>query len=66
MLEDIDQNPEPWLADQERMIQIYAPYLLALSREIDVESPAGADPLPLASLHSSWRTRAESWHQFPP
>lgn len=55
MLEDIDQNPEPWLADQERMIHIYGPYLLVLSREIDV------NPLPvpifslLASLDSSWR-----------
>jgi hypothetical protein len=33
MLEDIDQNPEPWLADQDRMIHIYALYLLALFRE---------------------------------
>lgn len=35
MLEDIDQNPEPWLADPGRMIHIYALYLLALFREID-------------------------------
>lgn len=35
MLEDIDQNPEPWLADLGRMIHIYALYLLALFREID-------------------------------
>jgi hypothetical protein len=33
MLEDIDRDPEPWLADQERMIHIYALYLLALFRE---------------------------------
>jgi hypothetical protein len=33
MLEDIDRDPEPWLVDQERMIHIYALYLLALFRE---------------------------------
>ena len=33
-LEDIDQNPEPWLADDGRMIHIYALYGLALFREI--------------------------------
>jgi Protein of unknown function (DUF1186) len=32
-LEDIDRNPEPWLADQGRMIHIHALYLLALFRE---------------------------------
>jgi len=33
MLKDIDRNPEPWAADQERMIHIYALYLLAFFRE---------------------------------
>ncbi|PYV69732.1 MAG: hypothetical protein DMG97_21175 [Acidobacteria bacterium] len=33
MLEDIDRNPESWLADNDRMIHIYALYLLALFRE---------------------------------
>jgi hypothetical protein len=33
ILEDIDRNPEPWLADGGRMIPIYALYLLALFRE---------------------------------
>jgi hypothetical protein len=33
MLEDIDRNPEPWLAANDRMIHIYALYLLALFRE---------------------------------
>ena len=33
MLEDIDRNPDPWTADQERMVHIYAMYLLALFRE---------------------------------
>lgn len=32
-LEDIDRNPAPWLEDQERMVHIYALYLLALFRE---------------------------------
>jgi uncharacterized protein DUF1186/SEC-C motif-containing protein len=33
VLEDIDRNPEPWLADHGRMIHIYALYLLAFFRE---------------------------------
>lgn len=33
ILEDIDKNPEPWLADDQRMIHIYALYALALFRE---------------------------------
>jgi hypothetical protein len=33
ILEDIDRDPEPWLADDGRMIHIYALYLLALFRE---------------------------------
>jgi hypothetical protein len=33
ILEDIDRNPEPWLAEDGRMIHIYALYLLALFRE---------------------------------
>lgn len=33
MLEDIERDPEPWLADDDRMIHIYALYLLALFRE---------------------------------
>jgi hypothetical protein len=33
ILEDIDRNPEPWLADDKRMIHVYALYLLALFRE---------------------------------
>jgi hypothetical protein len=33
ILEDVDRNPEPWLADHDRMIHIYAMYLLALFRE---------------------------------
>jgi hypothetical protein len=33
ILEDIVQNPEPWLADESRMDHIYALYLLALFRE---------------------------------
>jgi hypothetical protein len=33
VLEDIDRNPEPWLANDERMVHIYALYLLALFRE---------------------------------
>ena len=33
ILEDIDKNPEPWLADDGRMIHIYALYGLALFRE---------------------------------
>jgi len=33
MLEDIDRNPEPWLTANDRMIHIYALYLLALFRE---------------------------------
>lgn len=33
IVEDIDTNPEPWLADDGRMIHIYALYLLALFRE---------------------------------
>jgi Protein of unknown function (DUF1186)/SEC-C motif len=32
-LEEVAVNPEPWLADQERMGHIYALYLLALFRE---------------------------------
>jgi hypothetical protein len=32
-LEDIDRDPEPWLADQDRMAHIYAIYLLAIFRE---------------------------------
>src|SRR3989442_585508 len=32
-LEEIDRNPEPCLADDGRMIHIYALYLLALFRE---------------------------------
>lgn len=34
VLEDIDRNPEPWLADHGHMIHIYALYLLALFREV--------------------------------
>jgi len=33
MLEDIDRNPESWLADNDWMVHIYALYLLALFRE---------------------------------
>lgn len=33
MLEEIDRNPEPWVADPGRMVHIYALYLLALFRE---------------------------------
>lgn len=33
MLEQIDTNPEPWVADQQRMDHIYALYLLALFQE---------------------------------
>ena len=33
-LEDIDRNPEPWLADEDRMVHVYALYLLALFREV--------------------------------
>jgi hypothetical protein len=33
ILEDVDSNPEPWLADDGRMIHIYALYLLALFQE---------------------------------
>jgi len=33
ILEDLDRNPEPWLADDGRMIHIYALYGLALFRE---------------------------------
>ena len=32
-LEAIDNDPEPWLADQRRMVHIHAMYLLALFRE---------------------------------
>ena len=32
-LEAIDSDPEPWLADQRRMVHIHAMYLLALFRE---------------------------------
>ena len=35
-LEDIDRNPEPWLTDEDRMVHVYALYLLALFREIRV------------------------------
>ncbi len=34
ILEDIDKNPGPWLADEQRMIHIYALYGLALFREV--------------------------------
>jgi len=33
VLEDVDNNPEKWRADQSRMIHIHAMYLLALFRE---------------------------------
>lgn len=33
ILEDIDRDPEPWLADQAGMLHIWAFYLLALFRE---------------------------------
>jgi hypothetical protein len=33
ILEDINHHPEPWLADQRRMVHIYAMYLLVLFRE---------------------------------
>jgi Protein of unknown function (DUF1186)/SEC-C motif len=33
ILEDIDRDPEPWLADEEGMLHIWALYLLALFRE---------------------------------
>jgi hypothetical protein len=33
ILEDIDRDPEPWLADAEAMLHIWAFYLLALFRE---------------------------------
>lgn len=33
ILEDIDKDPEPWLAEEQRMIHIYALYALALFRE---------------------------------
>jgi hypothetical protein len=33
ILEDIDRNPGPWLADDKRMIHVHAMYLLALFRE---------------------------------
>lgn len=39
MLEDIDGNPEPWLAANGRMIHIYALYLLALFRETRAYPP---------------------------
>lgn len=34
ILEDIDNDPESWLADDDRMIHIYAMYFLALFREV--------------------------------
>jgi len=33
ILEDIDRDPEPWLADEESMLHIWVLYLLALFRE---------------------------------
>ena len=33
-LEDIDRNPELWLVDEDRMVHVYALYLLALFREV--------------------------------
>jgi hypothetical protein len=33
ILENVDRNPESWLADEGRMVHIYAMYLLALFRE---------------------------------
>jgi hypothetical protein len=33
ILEDVDRNPDQWAADQERMIHVFAMYLLALFRE---------------------------------
>ncbi len=38
-LEDIDRDPERWLADQGRMVHIYALYLLALFRETRAYPP---------------------------
>jgi hypothetical protein len=33
ILENIDHDPEPWLVDDNRMVHVYAMYLLALFRE---------------------------------
>ena len=33
ILEEVDRDPEPWLANDERMVHIFAMYLLALFRE---------------------------------
>jgi hypothetical protein len=33
ILDDINKNPDPWAADEGRMVHIYAMYLLALFRE---------------------------------
>jgi hypothetical protein len=35
ILKDIDRNPEPWRMDGDRMVHVYAMYLLALFRETD-------------------------------
>jgi Protein of unknown function (DUF1186) len=61
MLEDIDRDPEPWLADQERMIHIYALYLLALFREtraysllVRIFSRPGEFPFELVGDVTTW------------
>ena len=55
MLEDIDRNPESWLTANDRMIHIYALYLLALFREtraypliVRIFSRSGEFPFELA------------------
>lgn len=55
ILENIDRNPEPWLADSPGMVHIYALYLLALFREtraypllVRIFSRSGEFPFELA------------------
>jgi len=55
VLEDIDRHPEPWLADDSRMIHVCAMYLLALFREtraypllVRIFSRSGEFPFDLA------------------
>jgi hypothetical protein len=55
ILEDIDRNPEPWLADNRGMLHIYTLYLLALFREtraypllVRIFSRSGEFPFELA------------------
>lgn len=39
ILEDVDRDPEPWLADEKGMLHIWALYLLALFRETRAYPP---------------------------